>query len=79
MAGDRDGAPHDLAFLIVVGAIAGRTEPADRLAVGFDESDVHPIIGGAAHQTDRNSARHRGVLGFNPALDLLHHRPQTGD
>src|SRR5260370_30169181 len=79
MGGDGDRAPHDLAFLIIIGAVAGRTQPTDPLAVGFDEGDVHPVIGGAAHQSDRNSARHWGVLGFNPALDLLHHRPQTGD
>ena len=58
IGGNRDRAPHDLAFRVAVGAVAGGTEAADLLAVGLDERHVHPIVGGAAHQADRSGARH---------------------
>src|SRR4029077_1918175 len=54
IGGNRDRAPHDLAFRVAVGAVAGGTEAADLLAVGLDERHVHPIVGGDAHQPYRS-------------------------
>src|SRR6516225_3510602 len=60
------------AIVLAVWAVAGRPEPADRLAIGLDQRHVHAVIGGAAHQADGGDIRHEAVLGFNPAPDLLH-------
>ena len=60
---DRDRAPQQVAFLVAIGPVSGGAEAADLLAVGLDQRDVDPVIGGAAHQTDGSDARHGVVPG----------------
>jgi hypothetical protein len=76
---DCDRAPHEVALLVAVRAVAGGAERPDLLAVGLDQRDVDPVIGGAAHQTNGSDARHGACPRLNPTPDLLHHRPQRGD
>ena len=63
MDGGRDRPPQHGPFLLAVGPIAGRPDPADGLAVGIEQRHVHPVIGGAAHQADGRDPRHSRVLG----------------
>ena len=61
-AGDR--APQHRAFAVVIGAIAGGTEAADAFAVGIDQRNVDPVVGGPAHQADRRQVTHRWLRGI---------------
>ena len=76
---DRDRAPQQVALLVAVGPVPGGAERTDLLAVGLDQRDIDPVIGGAAHQTNGSDARHGACPRLNPTPDLLHHRPQRGD
>jgi hypothetical protein len=50
--GGGDGAPKYRPLAFTVGPIASGANAPDRFAVGIDDSDIDPVIGGAAHQTN---------------------------
>ena len=72
--------PQKLPLLFGIRPITDRSKTRDRLAVGLDQCDVHPVERGPAHQSDRRQRAH-GWPGFplNRTGDLLHQRPGRCD
>ena len=64
VAGGGDRPPQHRPLGVAIGAVAGRAEPTDAFPVGIEERDVHPVIGGAAHQPDGREVTHRWLRNY---------------